>query len=69
MHDHRTDPRASSLARGPAKRDDIERARRALVHAEYLTARYLQEAAGRRQVEARRRDEDDRRGDARAAQC
>ena len=62
MGHHRTDPGAASLARGPAKRDDIERARRELVHAEYLTARYLQEVAGRRRADARRREEDDRRG-------
>ena len=67
MHHHRNDPGASSLARGPAKCEDIERTRRALVHAEYLTARYLQETAARRQADARRRDENDPRRDARAA--
>ena len=67
MHHHRDDPGAASLARGPAKRDDIERARRTLVHAEYLTARYLHEVAGRRRADARRGDEDRRRGEAGAA--
>jgi hypothetical protein len=62
MAQHRPDPAATSLARGPAKCDDIEGARRDLVQAEHLVAERLHAAAFRQEQDAVRREDDDRRG-------
>lgn len=62
MHQHRNDPAATSLARGPATCDDIEGARRDLVRAERTAARRLHEAASRQEDDAARRERHDRAG-------
>jgi|tagenome__1003787_1003787.scaffolds.fasta_scaffold19879220_1 hypothetical protein len=62
MPHHTKDPAATSLARGPAKCDDIEGVRRDLVQAERLVAERLHAAAFSQERDAASREEDDRRG-------
>lgn len=56
MRQHKDEPSAGALARGPAKTDDIENTRRDLVEAERRTARTLHAAASRHQRAAARRE-------------
>jgi hypothetical protein len=62
MPDHRDDPAATSLARGPATCEAIEGARRDLVQAERLVAERLHAAAFSQERDAARREEEERRG-------
>lgn len=56
MRQHKDEPPAGALARGPAKTSDIESTRRDLVEAERRTARTLNAAASRHRRDAARRE-------------
>ena len=56
MPHHRLDPSANALARGSAKTEDIETARRDLDRAERGTAVRLREAAARQELKVAERE-------------